>query len=194
VTRELTYQVPFERLRKLGRSSGRKAYPRLWAARWLVLGTFLAALMLVSVFGDALERWQASVGLPSLTVLLVIIAAGLIAIVALRRAALRATQSRADFHSEVRLARDDGGIRIATADIEYYLKWRGIAQILKEHDGVVVSHGNLFFLIPDSAFIDGNERNAFVRDVLGRLGEEAQKRSESSMRLLLDAASTPARS
>ena len=104
------------------------------------------------------------------------------------------TQARANFQSEIRLRQDDGGIRIATDEIEYYLKWRGISQMLMEHDGVVVSHGSLFFLIPDSAFADSEERNAFVRDVFGRLGEEARSRSEKSMRPVLNATAAAARS
>jgi hypothetical protein len=188
VDRELTYQMPFARLRKLGRKSGRKAYPRLWAARWLVLGLFLGSLMLVSVFGDAVERWQASVGLPSLTVLLVIIAVGIIAVVALRRAGARETQARANFQSDVHLRKDDGGIRIATEEIEYYLKWPGISQMFMEPDGVVVSHASLFFLVPDAAFASLSERNDFIREVYARLGSEARARSEASMRPVLAAA------
>jgi hypothetical protein len=66
--------------------------------------------------------------------------------------------------------------------------------MLMERDGVVVSHGNLFFLVPDSAFVDTQERNGFVRDVFGRLGEEARSRSESSVRPVLGTAAAPARS
>jgi hypothetical protein len=56
-----------------------------------------------------------------------------------------------------------------------------------EHDGVAVSHGSLFFLIPDGAFADLQERNAFIRDVFGRLGAEARARSEAFVRPVLDA-------
>lgn len=194
MNRELTYQVPLSRLRRLGRRSGRKAYPQLWTARWLVLGSFPGALMLVSVFGDAVERWQASVGLPSLTVLIVIIAAGIVAMLALRRAGAHATQARTNFDSDIRLRQDDGGIRIATDEIEYYLKWPGISQMFLEPDGIVVSHGNLFFLVPDSAFADVEERNAFARDVFGRLRDDARSCSGSSLRALVGADATPARS
>ncbi len=192
--RDLTYQMPFERLRKLGRRSGRKAYPRLWGARWFLLGTGFAALILLAAFDDAVQRWQAALGLPPLSALLAVFIVYLVAMLALRRVGLRETQARANFRSDVRLHKDDGGIRIATDDIEYYLKWPGISQMLMEHDGVVVSHGNLFFLVPDSAFVDTQERNAFVRDVFGRLGEVARSRSERSVRSLLDAAAAPARS
>lgn len=186
--RELTYQVPFERLRKLGRKSGRKAYPWLWGARWLLLGTFLILLTLIGTFDDAIQRWQASVGLPPLTAMVVLLAVFIVAIIALRRVGVRQTKGRADFNSTIRLRKDDGGVRIATDDIEYYLKWRGISQMLMEHDGVVLSHATLFFLIPDAAFQDVQERNRFVRDVFGRLSQEAQSRSESAMRPVLEAA------
>jgi YcxB-like protein len=194
VDRELTYQMPFERLRKLGRRSGRKAYPHLWGARWLLLGTGFAALILLAVFDDAVQRWQAGLGLPPLSALVAVVIVYLVVMLALRRVGLRQTQARANFRSDVRLRKDDGGIHIATDDIEYYLKWPGISQMLMEPDGVVVSHGNFFFLIPDSAFADAQERNAFVRDVFERLGELARSRSERSVRSLLNAAAAPARS
>jgi hypothetical protein len=190
--RELTYRLPFARLKRLGRNSGRKAHPLIWGARWILLVSFFAALWLVTLFADAVERWQASVGLPQPTVLVAIILAAAIAVLFLRRAALRQTQTRADFDAEIKLRRDDGGLRIATEEIEYYLKWPGIGQMFMEPDGVVVSHGNLFFLVPDSAFESAAERNGFIRDVYGRLGADARSRSEDSMRVVLDAAAAPA--
>ncbi len=173
--RELTYQLPFDRLRKLGRNSGRKAYPVLWWSRWLLLASFFAVLILASTFDDAIQRWQASVGLPPLTSLVAVLVLFVAALVVLRRSAVRQTKARANFQSDIHLRQDDGGLHIATEDIEYYLKWRGIGQMFMDHDGVVVSHGNLFFLIPDSAFVDTPERNAFVRDVFGRLGDRGAK-------------------
>ncbi len=192
--RELTYQMPFARLRKLGRNSGRKAHPRLWGARWLVLGVGFGALILLAVFDDEVQRWQASLGLPQLTAIGAVLVFYVIAFIALRRVGARETKARADFQSDIRLRQDDGGIRIATDEIEYYLKWRGISQMFMEHDGVVVSHGNFFFLIPDSAFADSRERNAFISGVFARLGEEARSRSERSIRPVLDATAAPARS
>jgi len=191
--RELTYQVPFERLRKLGRNSGRKAYPRLWGARWLLLGSFFVLLLASSWFDESIQRWQASLGLPPLTALAALLVIYAAAILILRRSALRQTKARANFQSDIRLRRDDGGIRIATDEIEYYLKWRGIGQMFMEHDGVVVSHGNLCFLVPDTAFKDADERISFIRDVFGRLGEEARSRSERGMRSVLDGAAASTR-
>ena len=194
MNRELTYRVPFDRLRKLGRKSGRKAYPYLWVTRWLLLAVFLGALSLMAYFDDAVQRWQASVGLPPLTAMLALIIVYICVIVVMRRVGLRETKTRADFDSDIRLRKDDGGIRIATDEIEYYLKWRGIGQMWLEHDGVVVSHGSLFFLIPDAAFQDLQERDAFVREVFAKLGSEAQDRSRARLAEVLDSSATPARS
>jgi len=194
VDRELTYQVPFERLRKLGRRSGRIAYPHLWVIRWGLLAVFLGLLFLMGTFQEAVDRWQASLGLPPLTALVGLLVVYVAIAFGLRRYALRETQSRANFQSNIRLRKDDGGVRIATDEIEYYLKWRGIGQMLMEHDGVVLSHASLFFLVPDAAFQDAQERNAFVRDVFARLGPEARARSEKSLHAILDAAAAPARS
>src|SRR5262249_59843401 len=54
--RELSYQVPFERLSRLGRSAGRKAYATLWWSIWLFVALVLAALIGLVVYGDALVR------------------------------------------------------------------------------------------------------------------------------------------
>jgi hypothetical protein len=186
VDRELTYQVPFERLCKLGRKAGRTAYPRLRLLGWLVLGAFLGALMLVNVFGDEVERWQASVGLPPLTALIAIIVAGIAGVVALRRAAAQETKLRANLAADVHMRKDDGGVHVATDQIEYYLKWPGISQVFLEPDGVVLSHASLFFLIPDRAFADMAERDGFIRDVYARLGEDARGRSQRGLRNVLE--------
>ena len=50
--RELTYEMPFERLVKLSRSAGRKAYAMSWVTAWLVIGLFLVAVVLLIVFDE----------------------------------------------------------------------------------------------------------------------------------------------
>ena len=98
--RELTYQVPSSSgCAKLGRPApGAKRILRLVGGALAGdLGVFApGSLLLVGKFGDEVERWQASVGLPSLTVLLVIIAAGIVATLALRRAGVRESRPRCE--------------------------------------------------------------------------------------------------
>jgi hypothetical protein len=50
----------------------------------------------------------------------------------------------------------------------------GVTQLLLEHDGVVISLGNLFFRVLYTAFAIHQERLAFIRDVCERLIEKAQ--------------------
>ncbi|MEO8420139.1 MAG: hypothetical protein ABI457_02995 [Hyphomicrobium sp.] len=185
--RELTYQMPFERLVELGRSAGRKVFAKLRAAFLLLIGLFCVAMALLTSFNEPIQKWQASVGLPEPSAYIAVLVAFAAAILELRRFRLRQIRSRADYDSAVRMREDDGGLRFATDQVEYYLKWQGIGQMLMERDGVAVSHGNLFFLIPNDAFSALAERDAFVRDVFGRLGAEAQARSEKHMRPILDA-------
>jgi hypothetical protein len=187
VDRELTYHMPFERLVKLSRSAGRKAFAMSWATCWLLVGLFCVAIVLLIILDEAIQSWQASLGLPWFSAFLAILIAYFAAFWALRRYSLRQMKSRANYQSTVRLRQDDGGLRFATDEVEYYLKWQGLSQMLMEHDGVAVSHGSLFFLIPDGAFADAQERNAFIRDVFGRLGAEARARSEKHVRQVLDA-------
>ena len=92
---------------------------------------------------------------------------------------------RATFNATIRMVEEDSGLRFLTEEVEYYLKWRGISQMLLDHDGVVVSHGNLFFLIPDRAFASPEDRVLFIRQVYGRLGERARSISERHLSAVL---------
>jgi len=178
--RELSYQVPFRRLTKLCRSAARKAYRTtsvllIWVLMWLLL-VALFSLVFSVASGDALSTWIKKAGGPygvelafvSLTVLLM---AG---ILVLRSVRMRPIRDRVDYDEVIRLTQDKDGLRFATANIEHYLKWPGISQLMVEHDGVVISHGNLFFLVPSAAFANEGERLDFIRDIFGRLSEKAQ--------------------
>jgi hypothetical protein len=185
---ELTYQMPYRRLRKLRWSASRKAFGTWW---WLLLmllfAAYVAAIAGIAVYADALDEWTRNAGIPfgvqwTFTLVIALFLAG---VVLLRRFRINQVKRRLDFNETVRLTKDDGGIRIGTDSIEYYLKWKGVGQMLIEYDGVVVSHGSLFFLVPDTAFANAGERLAFIRDVYGRLSEDARGRSEKHIRLVL---------
>jgi hypothetical protein len=187
--RELTYKLPYRRLAKLGRSMGRKAYRGVWWARWLLIALFLIAVVAMNAFEEPLVRWLAAAGISDgYSVLLFatffLVLAGLFL---LRKFQTRQVKDRVDFDQSVRLAQDENGIRIATDDIEYILKWRGISQLLIEHDGVVLSHGSLFWLVPDAAFSDSAERHGFIRDVYDRLSDKARSMSERHVGTVLEA-------
>jgi len=186
---ELNYNVPFERLLKLGRSIGRKAYADVWRLRWLLIVVFLAGIAAFAALDRQLAGWTGQAGIPFganalIAGWFVLFVAG---ILSLRRFAARRMRSRAEFDSPVRMTQEEEGLRFATASIEYYVKWRGISQLLLERDGVVVSHGGLFWLIPDAAFHGAAERRAFIQDVYGHLGETARARSEKQVRAVLAA-------
>jgi hypothetical protein len=178
--RELTYHVPFERLIKLSRSAGRKVYPRVRWLGWLLVALMIPVLAFIYIFSEEISDMVEDEGIPFgaelifLIVALIFLGAALL----LRRYRLRLLKQRANFDQVVRLKQDDGGLHVMTDDIEYYLKWQGLTQMLLEHDGIVVSHGNLFFLIPNKAFASAAERLSFIRDVYGRLSESARALSE----------------
>jgi hypothetical protein len=187
--RELTYKLPYRRLAKLGRSMGRKAYRGVWWARWLLIAFFLIAVVAMNAFEGPLARWLAAAGISDghgvlLVATFLSVMAGLLV---LRKFQRRQVRDRVDFDQSVRLVQDENGIRIATDDIEYVLKWRGISQLLIEHDGVVLSHGSLFWLVPDAAFSDPAERLGFIRDVYERLSDKARAMSERHVGPLLEA-------
>jgi hypothetical protein len=161
----------------------------LWWLTWVLLAFVFAAIMAIIVYDDALDRLLLRVGIP-FGALLLLVATGLIFLVSvymLRRWRIAQVKERATFNATIRLAQDESGLRFATEEIEYYLKWRGISQILLDHDGVIVSHGNLFFLVPDRAFANPDERLGFIHDVYGRLGERARAISEKHVGAALKA-------
>lgn len=187
--RELTYRVPFERLTRLSRSAVRKAYPLVRLLTWVAVVLLALVVSGLVVYGNELRDWlEEDLGIPFGLELLFIgaLLAFLASILLLRRHHISLIKRRVDFDQTVRMIQDDGGLRFATPGIEFYVKWLGISQLLLEHDGVVVSHGNLFFLIPDRAFAGAADRLAFIRDVYGRLSENARKISERHVRSALE--------
>lgn len=185
--RELSYAVPFERLTRLSRSAGRKAYPATWWLTWLLLAIYAAAILAIFQYGHVVNFALEDVGFPY-GIELMFVGAFLLFVLGallLRRRHHSQIKQRAAFGQTIRLIQDGGGLRFATPEIEHYLKWPGISQLLVERDGIVVSHGNLFFLVPDTAFATPAERLDFLRDVWGRLGEQARALSKKHVGALL---------
>lgn len=108
--RELSYEVPFKRLTKLSRSMGRKALPRMWWARWVILVLYFSALIGFIVFDKELTRLMIRLGLPSgllpympfvligAAFALFILGFGLI-----RKSAVREAKARANFDLAIHL-------------------------------------------------------------------------------------------
>ncbi len=181
--RELTYHVPFERLVKLSRSAGRKVYPHIRWLVWLLIALLIPVIAFLYAFGDEIRDVAEDDGIPFATEL-AFIAVFLVFIVGLRllrRYQLRLMKDRTNFDQIVRLNQDDGGVRLSTDGVEYYLKWPGVTQMLLERDGVVLSHGNLFFLVPNTAFASPEERLSFIREIYGHLSEKARAISEKHL-------------
>jgi len=170
----------------------RKAFPTIQLV-WLLLALYFAALIGLVVVGKTLDEWLMAVGVrygvEVLFVSLVLLA--LAGIWGLRRLQVRQVKARVDFDQVVRLIQDDSGLRFATEDTEFYFKWRSISQLLLVHDAVVVSHGALFFLVPDAAFAGAGDRLAFIREVYSRLSEKARSISEKHVRAALSQGEQP---
>ena len=192
--RELTYHVPFERLVKLSRSAGRRVYPHIRWLVWLLVALVIPVVAFLYAFGDEIRDVAEDDGIPFATEL-AFIAVFLVFIAGLRllrRYRLRLMKDRFNFDQIVRLNQDDGGVRLSTDGVEYYLKWPGVTQMLLERDGVVLSHGNLFFLVPNTAFASPEERLSFIREIYGHLSEKARAISEKHIQPALGPALGPA--
>jgi hypothetical protein len=185
--RELTYHVPFERLVQLSRSAGRKIYPSIRWMVWVMIAVVLAVCAFLYVFGEEIRDVADDEGVPFATELAFIgvFLAFIVGLRLLRRYQLRLMKNRYNFDQVVRLNRDDGGVRLSTDGVEYYLKWQGVTQMLLERDGVVLSHANLFFLVPDTAFASPEERLSFIREIYGHLSEKARAISEKHLQPVL---------
>ena len=191
--RELSYQVPFKRLRKVGRLVCRKAFP-IWQLMGLLLAIYFAGIFGLIAFSNTLNQWLAAVGIPHGTDLLFgsLVVLTLASIWGLCRLQVNRFKVRVNFDQIVRLTQDDSGLRFATDDTEFYFKWRGISQLLLVRDGVVVSHGALFFIVPDTAFAGASDRLAFIREVYSRLSDHARSISEKHVRAALAEQPSPA--
>jgi hypothetical protein len=186
VRHEFTYRLPYGQLAKIYRSAGRKAFFDVWLLGRLLAAATAAAGFFAVLYGEELAM---SAGLPGrselpLIVLLLLTAAG---IVAIRRLRAKRIRERADFDELIRFSRDEGGLRFSSDSAESYLKWKGISQLLFERDWVVVSHGGAFLFIPNEALGDAADRRAFIEDVYARLSEKARARSEKHARAALAA-------
>jgi hypothetical protein len=192
--RELTYHVPFERLVKLSRTAGYKMNPHIRWLVWLLIALVIAVCAFLYAFGDEIRDVAEDDGIPFATELafIVVFVAFILALRLLRRYQLRLMKDRFNFDQIVRLNQDDGGVRLSTDGVEYYLKWPGVTQMLLERDGVVLSHGNLFFLVPNTAFASPEERLSFIREIYGHLSEKARAISEKHIQPALGPALRPA--
>ena len=192
--RELTYHVPFERLVQLSRSAGRKVYPHIRWLVWVMIAIVIAVCAFLYAFGDEIRDVAEDDGIPFATELafIAVFVAFIVGLRLLRRYQLRLMKNRFNFDQIVRLNQDDGGVRLNTDGVEYYLKWQGLTQMLLERDGVVLSHGNLFFLVPNTAFASPEERLSFIREIYGHLSEKARAISEKHVQPALGPATSPA--
>jgi hypothetical protein len=188
--RELTYRLSFERLAKLSRSAGRKAFRTIWLLTWVWVLLLLVGVIIIVVNADALRQSFKPFGIAAGPELLFLATAIMFFTGSrwLRKLRIIQLKRRASFEAAIRLTQDEHGLRFSTDEIEHYLKWKGISQVLLEGDGIAVSHGNLFFLIPDTAFADAAERLAFIRDIYPRLGTQAQAVSFKHIGPLLEEA------
>jgi hypothetical protein len=179
---------------KLSRSAGRKVYPHIRWLVWVMIAIVIAVCAFLYAFGDEIRDVAEDDGIPFATELafIAVFVAFIVGLRLLRRYQLRLMKNRFNFDQTVRLNQDDGGVRLSTDGVEYYLKWQGLTQMLLEPDGVVLSHGNLFFLVPNTAFASPEERLSFIREIYGHLSEKARAISEKHIQPALGPAISPA--
>lgn len=187
--RELVYQLSLERHLQLCKTGARKTFPACIWCRFIPVLMLLAygGMFALNIFG-VLDRLGFSEGQKAafnIGLLVVIPALAFIGLRAIRARNVEEMKHRVDYTDSTHLRVEADGLSFRSRSIDYLVKWPGISQMFLEPDGVVVAHGALLFLVPDTAFADHAERSAFVRDVFARMSDTAQRRSETFLQPLL---------
>jgi hypothetical protein len=186
---ELTYSIPYERRAAVIRAAAQITHRDLLILQWLSIPVLAGVASALYSYRDALNQWAAQAGLPVALSLPVLI--GMAVLIewywGLRKLHARRARKLSNFDPQIRMAQDEGGVRFTTSQIEYYVKWEGITQLLLAGGGILLNHGNLFCFVPNDAFENADERQAFIRDVYSRLSEEARALSKPHLRYVLAA-------
>lgn len=129
---------------------------------------------LARTFGVSCDSVAAAVAL----LILVAFVAVLLAIV--RR--MRTSQSlRVGDKVDWTMSAEENGLRYASRNLEYLLRWPGFHQVFAEREGLILVHGNSYFFVPGEAFQNMQEREAFVRMLASRVPVEARVRSGAAL-------------
>lgn len=187
--RELTYQLSFKRLIELSRRGIRvlqgstpRSNLRLFGI-WVLVGLFLGVgfpLLYQQMIAAGFDPF-AVVLLAIFLVIAILVASFILS----NRNIFRRLWEGADVDQRYRVTQDSGGLRFATEEDEYYLKWHGITRMWLERDGVVVARGPMLLWVADTAFVDAAERLAFIHEIFARMSEKAQLRSAHHLQTVL---------
>jgi hypothetical protein len=187
--RELSYQLSFKRLIELCTRGIRVLGGRPRRSR---LRLFVICILIGLPLGAAsgwLQEQMTAAGLNPfsfvLPVILLLIAFYAGFFILNYRSMLRRMWEGADGDRHYRVTQDSGGLRFATGEDEFYLKWHGITRMWLERDGIVVARGPLLLWVADTAFVDATERLALIREIFARMNEEARLRSAHHLRDVL---------
>lgn len=182
----VTYSVQQNRLRRVVRPGLRKTLGRVWWAYWAWLFLFCAFLLTMSVAPETIYQplipLAQAAGISIATALNIVIwgtiAIFILGLFVLSRIARHELQARVETAREIHLQPVDGGLRLATAMIDYTVKWPGIYEVQRQRDGIVLVHGgSLFFFVPDDAFASESNRVAFLDYLERGLTPDARARS-----------------
>lgn len=173
--------------RGLGKSHG-GFFKRLWGFAALVLiivwipGFFFPdhqiALYerLARKFGVSCDTVAAAISLSILAVFLAV----LLAIVRqMRNAQSRRVGEKVDWT----ITAEEGGLRYASRNLDYVLRWPGFHQVFAEREGFILVHGNSYFFVPHEAFPTPEDRRVFFRLLAASLPAEALARSGVALSL-----------
>lgn len=185
----VTYTLPFARIQKLSRTGSRKSFKPIFILTWAWFALYFAVLAVIFAFQRDVDRIVANLSrgtglsfdITFALLFAVLIALFLLGLVFIRRFARKEMQRRVNWDQQATLDPVPGGIHIATPSIEYVLKWQGIHEVLREPDGIVFVHGALFFLVPDAAFEDQDNRNRFMDYVKQNLPKSVTERSAKEL-------------
>ena len=173
--------------RGLGKSHG-GFFKRLWGiAALVVIIVWLPNLFFPDRLVAVYEHLARSFGVTCDTVsgvvslsIMVTFMFGLFAIVH----QMRASQSRRVGHAvNWTVTAEDDGLRYASRNLDYVLRWPGFHQVFAEREGYILVHGNSYFFVPNEAFPTLEDRRVFVRLLAASMPNDALSRSGAALSL-----------
>lgn len=186
----LTFPLSYARQVRMHRRGVGKSHGGFFKRIWGIAAIYMLIVWLptlffseqVLAFYERLARsFDVSCSTVSGVIALLILATFLLGLFAVVRR-MRASQSLRVGHSvDWTITAEDDGLLYASRNVEYLLRWPGFHQVFTEREGLILVHGNSYFFVPNEAFRNAQEHQAFVRMLAARIPAEARARSAAAL-------------
>lgn len=185
----LSFSLPHSLQQRMRLRGTRKSHASIFWGLWAIPAIFLAVMFIPTFYPEPVialyERIASTLGVSCDTVssivsLLILAIYGMAMFTWVR--AVHASQSRrTEEDSDWTVSLTEDGLRYASQNLEYLLRWPGFHQVFAEREGLILVHGNSYFFVPNEAFENAQDLQAFVRLLAARVPPEARARSGAAL-------------